>query len=239
MRSPQRQAWHALQLGPRWLEVEPPAAPVASSETIPQAAPPLASPEPLDTALAWLQLKSEIEACQACGLGTSRQHAVVGRGASQARCLLVGEAPGAEEDRQGLPFVGRAGALLDQMLAAIGLDVERDVYVTNTLKCRPPGNRNPEPQETRQCRPFFERQIALLEPRLIVALGRFAAQAVLQTDASIASLRGRLHRLGEGSHETLCIVTYHPAYLLRNPADKALAWRDWALVRKTLDEATA
>jgi DNA polymerase len=183
----------------------------------------------------WQELVVAVEACRACALGATRQRSVPGCGPVDARCLLVGEAPGAEEDRQGLPFVGRAGALLNQMLAAVGLDRERDVYVTNALKCRPPGNRNPEPDESMRCRPFLQRQVELLSPGLAVLMGRYAAQSILQSDASIASLRGLVHRATVGTATVRCIVTYHPAYLLRNPQDKAKAWRDWALVRRTLE----
>jgi DNA polymerase len=240
----QQRAWHALGLGPRWV-AQGPVAPrsidraIAAPERVLAPPAPVSSSAPDDPDKAWQRINFEVHACQACGLASTRQKVVVGQGSTHARCLLIGEAPGAEEDRQGQPFVGRAGALLDQMLSAAGIDRERDVYVTNTLKCRPPGNRNPQPDELAQCSPFLARQIALLEPRVIVLLGRFAAQAVLSTDASIASLRGRIHRLPQATTATSCIVTYHPAYLLRNPADKALAWRDWVSVRRALGESAA
>jgi DNA polymerase len=151
-------------------------------------------------------------------------------GDERADWLLVGEAPGAEEDRLGDPFVGQAGKLLDNMLAAIGLARDDNVYICNVLKCRPPGNRNPEPDEVAKCTPFLLRQIELIEPRLIVAMGRFAAQTLLNTDASIASLRGRVHQYAARP----LIVTYHPAYLLRNLPDKAKAWEDLVFARKTM-----
>jgi DNA polymerase len=180
-------------------------------------------------ALSWEQLPTAINACTACGLHETRQRAVPGVGPGDARWLFVGEAPGAEEDRQGEPFVGPAGKLLDNMLAAIGLTRGESVFIANVLKCRPPGNRNPEPSEVAACRPYLERQIALLRPGVIVALGRFAALTLLDTEASIASLRGRVHR-----YQGLpLVVTYHPAYLLRNLPDKAKAWDDLCLARAT------
>jgi len=144
--------------------------------------------------------------------------------------MLVGEAPGADEDRLGEPFVGQAGRLLDAMLAALGLRRDDKVYIANVLKCRPPANRNPEPGEVACCAPYLARQIALVQPRVIVALGRFAVQALLSTDASIASLRGKVHQ-----HAGVpLVVTYHPAYLLRNLPDKAKAWADLLFARRTL-----
>jgi DNA polymerase len=144
--------------------------------------------------------------------------------------MLIGEAPGAEEDRLGDPFVGQAGKLLDNMLAAIGLKRGENVYIANVLKCRPPGNRNPEPGEVEKCTPFLKRQIALIQPKLIIAMGRFAAQTLLASDATIASMRGRVFRY-EG---VPLIVTYHPAYLLRTLPDKAKAWADLLFAKKTM-----
>lgn len=234
----QLQAWHRLGLGPVWKQINPPA-PQGSDLAVPAALSVRASsPVPLiqeeRPELAWQRLAREVSACEACELSKTRQHPVLGSGSLDARCLLIGEAPGAEEDRQGVPFVGRAGALLDQMLLAVGLDRERDVYVANTLKCRPPANRNPEPVETDRCRPFLLRQLELLQPGLIVLMGRFAAQSLLGTDSPISTLRGRLHQAQLGVSQWPCIVTYHPAYLLRNPADKGKAWRDWLSIRQEL-----
>jgi DNA polymerase len=178
----------------------------------------------------WMELKQAVPACTACGLHKGRTQTVFGVGDEQADWLLVGEAPGAEEDRLGDPFVGQAGRLLDNMLAAIDLARDDNVYICNVLKCRPPGNRNPEPDEVAKCTPFLLRQIELIEPRLIVAMGRFAAQTLLNTDASIASLRGRVHRYAGRP----LIVTYHPAYLLRNLPDKSKAWADLLFARKTM-----
>jgi len=171
-----------------------------------------------------------VPTCTACALHQGRTQTVFGVGDEKAHWLLVGEAPGAEEDRVGEPFVGQAGRLLDNMLAAIGLRRGDNVYICNVLKCRPPGNRNPEPGEVAKCTPFLLRQIELIGPKLIVAMGRFAAQTLLGTDASIASLRGRVHRYAG----VPLIVTYHPAYLLRNLPDKAKAWQDLVFARGTM-----
>ena len=178
----------------------------------------------------WIELKKAVPACTACGLHKGRTQTVFGVGDEQADWLLVGEAPGAEEDRLGEPFVGQAGRLLDNMLAAIGLSRGENVYIANVLKCRPPGNRKPEPGEVAKCSPHLQQQIELIEPKLIVAMGRFAAQTLLGTDATIASLRGRVHRYAG----VPLIVTYHPAYLLRNLPDKSKAWEDLLFARNTL-----
>jgi uracil-DNA glycosylase family 4 len=178
----------------------------------------------------WIEIKKAVPACTACGLHKSRTQTVLGVGDEQADWLLIGEAPGAEEDRLGEPFVGQAGRLLDNMLAAIGLKRGENVYIANVLKCRPPGNRNPEPEEVAKCTPFLLRQIELIQPRLIVAMGRFAAQTLLNTDAAIASLRGRVHDYAG----VPLIVTYHPAYLLRNLPDKSKAWADLVFAKKTM-----
>ncbi len=179
--------------------------------------------------LDWPALKQEIRSCTACSLHTSRTQAVPGVGDEQADWLFVGEAPGADEDIQGEPFVGQAGKLLDAMLAAISLKRGDNVYIANVLKCRPPGNRNPESGEVLQCQPYLVRQVELIQPKLIVALGKFAAQTLLGQEATIASLRGKVHRY----QGIPLIVTYHPAYLLRNLPDKAKAWQDLCLAVKT------
>jgi DNA polymerase len=178
----------------------------------------------------WIELKQAVPACTACGLHKSRMQTVFGVGDENADWMLIGEAPGAEEDRLGDPFVGQAGKLLDNMLAAIGLKRGENVYIANVLKCRPPGNRNPEPGEVEKCTPFLRRQIALIQPKLIIAMGRFAAQTLLASDATIASMRGRVFRY-EG---VPLIVTYHPAYLLRTLPDKAKAWEDLVFAKKTM-----
>jgi len=178
----------------------------------------------------WPALKAAVKGCTACGLRAGCTQTVFGVGDESAQWLLVGEAPGAEEDRLGEPFVGQAGKLLDSMLAAIGLERGRNVYIANVLKCRPPGNRNPEPEEVAKCAPHLSRQIELIQPKLILAMGRFAVQTLLDTDATIASLRGAVHRY----HGVPLVVTYHPAYLLRNLPDKAKAWADLVFARRTI-----
>jgi DNA polymerase len=185
---------------------------------------------PAKAATHWLELKQAVPACTACGLHQTRTQTVFGVGDEQADWMLIGEAPGAEEDRLGEPFVGQAGKLLDNMLAAIGLKRGENVYIANVLKCRPPGNRNPQPEEVAKCTPFLKQQIALIGPKLIIAMGRFAAQTLLASDASISSLRGRVYRY-EG---VPLIVTYHPAYLLRTLPDKAKAWADLVFAKKTM-----
>jgi len=177
-----------------------------------------------------IEITRAVPACTACGLHKARTQTVFGVGDEDADWMLIGEAPGAEEDRLGEPFVGQAGKLLDNMLAAIGLSRGENVYIANVLKCRPPGNRNPEPEEVAKCTPFLKRQIALIQPKLIIAMGRFAAQTLLASDASIASLRGRVFNY-EG---VPLIVTYHPAYLLRSLPDKSKAWADLVFARKTM-----
>jgi DNA polymerase len=178
----------------------------------------------------WPELKAAVKSCEACGLRKTCTQTVFGVGDEDADWLLVGEAPGAEEDQRGEPFVGQAGRLLDNMLAAVGLARGENVYICNVLKCRPPGNRNPEPFEVAQCAPHLLRQLDLIRPKLILAMGRFAVQSLLGTEASIASLRGRLHRY----QGVPLIVTYHPAYLLRNLPDKAKAWEDLCFARRAI-----
>ena len=182
----------------------------------------------------WMEIKEAVPACTACGLHKTRTQTVFGVGDENADWMLIGEAPGAEEDRLGEPFVGQAGKLLDNMLAAIDLKRGENVYIANVLKCRPPGNRNPEPDEVAKCTPFLKTQIALIQPKLIIAMGRFAAQTLLSSDATIASLRGKVYRY-EG---VPLIVTYHPAALLRNPAWKRPTWEDVQLARRILDHAS-
>lgn len=184
--------------------------------------------------LDWPQLKAEVESCHACSLSQTRLRTVFGIGDEQAHWLFIGEGPGAREDELGEPFVGQAGKLLDSMLAAIQLKRGHDVYITNIVKCRPPNNRNPEFNEAEQCRPYLERQITLIKPKLIIALGKVAAQNLLTTNDSITNLRGRLHSyLG-----TPLIVTYHPAYLLRSLMDKSKAWEDLCFAKATMESLT-
>jgi uracil-DNA glycosylase len=189
-----------------------------------------------DPAPAWEQLAAEVRGCVLCGLQATRTQTVFGVGNRRAELLVVGEAPGADEDRQGEPFVGRAGQLLNSMLQAIRMP-RQTVYIANLLKCRPPGNRDPTPDEVRCCQPYLRRQIALLAPRLLLAVGRIAAQNLLETDTPIGKLRGRVHRYGEQG--TPLIVTYHPAYLLRSPTEKRKSWQDLRVVRRELQRLRA
>jgi uracil-DNA glycosylase len=190
--------------------------------------------------LDWPALREAVAVCRACRLCEGRSHTVFGVGHEQAHWMVVGEAPGEQEDLRGEPFVGKAGQLLDNMLAAIGLSraagpPERQVFIANTLKCRPPGNRNPQPDELAQCEPFLMRQVALLRPRIILAMGRFAVQSLLRSSEPVGRLRGRVHRW----QGVPLIVTYHPAYLLRNPEDKARAWEDLCLALEVAAQAGA
>jgi DNA polymerase len=191
--------------------------------------------------MSWDALEQAVSGCTACALCKTRRQTVFGVGNRHAHWMLVGEAPGAEEDAKGEPFVGQAGRLLDNMLAAIGLSRagvdSHAVYIANVLKCRPPGNRNPDPAEVALCEPFLLRQIGLIQPRLIVVMGRFAAQSLLGTDATIASLRGRVHSIRVNGRAIPVVVTYHPAYLLRNLADKSKSWADLCLARDVFARA--
>jgi DNA polymerase len=202
---------------------------------------PRPDPPPLVAGLGWAELRAAVAACQGCGLCRSRTQTVFGSGHLQAQWLVVGEAPGEQEDRTGEPFVGAAGQLLDRMLAALQLTRAADgpqpasqrVYIANTLKCRPPSNRNPLPAELAQCEPYLLRQIELLQPRIILAMGRYAVQALLRSDEAVGRLRGRVHRY----HGVPLVVTYHPAYLLRNLPDKARAWDDLCLAARVAEDA--
>jgi DNA polymerase len=181
--------------------------------------------------MGWEELRRTILDCRACGLCANRKQAVPGVGDENAAWLFIGEGPGAEEDARGEPFVGQAGRLLDAMLAAIGLKRGEDVYIANAVKCRPPGNRTPESAEMAACFPYLQRQIALIRPRLIVLLGRAAVNAVLGQEGSLSSLRGKTLAYRDGDREIPVLVTYHPAYLLRNLPDKAKAWEDLCRAR--------
>jgi DNA polymerase len=182
-----------------------------------------------EATLDWEPLQAMVSSCTRCALHETRSQAVFGVGNRNAKWMFIGEAPGAEEDRQGEPFVGRAGQLLNSMLKALGF-ARGDVYIANVLKCRPPGNRDPRPDEAAQCRGYLERQIELVSPTLIVAVGRIAAQNLLATDSALARLRGKVHPFG--SRGWPLIVTYHPAYLLRSPGEKRKAWADLLFARQ-------
>jgi DNA polymerase len=186
-------------------------------------------------AAVWDELAASVRACTRCGLHSSRTQTVFGVGRRDAELFVIGEAPGADEDRQGEPFVGRAGQLLNAMLKAIRL-ARHEVFIANVLKCRPPGNRDPQPDESAACTPYLERQIELVQPRVLLAVGRIAAQWLLQTDTPIGRLRGRVLRYGE--RDIPLVVTYHPAYLLRTPLAKATAWTDLCLVRELLSQSS-
>jgi DNA polymerase len=221
----------------------------SAQRPVPSAAPRHAAPEPAAPATAlwappaegiaqmdWSQLEAAVTGCRACGLCESRRHTVFGAGSTVADWMVVGEAPGENEDREGLPFVGASGELLDNMLRAVGRSRTgsgaQGAYIANVLKCRPPSNRNPQPAEIAQCAPYLNRQVALLQPKIILGMGRFAVQSLLQTNEPIGKLRGRVHHY----QGVPVIVTYHPAYLLRTPTDKAKAWADLCLA---LDTAAA
>jgi uracil-DNA glycosylase family 4 len=174
--------------------------------------------------LDWPELRETVAACTRCPLHESRTQTVFGVGNMDADWLIIGEAPGAEEDRRGEPFVGRAGQLLDEMLRAAGQS-RNQVFIANILKCRPPNNRDPEADEAIACRGYLERQIALLKPKIILAVGRVAAQQLLETDIPVGKLRGKVHQFGD----IPMVVTYHPAYLLRSPTQKRKSWQDLCL----------
>ena len=179
----------------------------------------------------WANLQESVRNCQLCGLHQSRTQTVFGTGDRQANWMIVGEAPGANEDRQGEPFVGKAGKLLNNMLAAVGLP-RNAVYISNVLKCRPPNNRDPKPEESALCRGYLERQIALVQPTLIIVVGRIAAHNLLHVTTPLGRLRGTVHSLP--GTELPVIVTYHPAYLLRQPTEKRKAWQDLQLARQVM-----
>ena len=236
------QILHEMGLGPIWRvreslpvrEVETPTvivpSPVVEARPAPQAE---TSQSITVDGLNWPDLSQQVADCRACVLCQQRKQAVLGVGDRQADWLFIGEGPGAEEDVKGEPFVGQAGKLLDNMLAALDLTRESKVYIANAVKCRPPGNRTPEAAEMAACRPFLERQIALIKPKIIVLLGKAAMHSVLRDDSTLASMRGQ--RL---SYQGIpLVVTYHPAYLLRNLPDKAKAWEDLLLARRILRES--
>lgn len=233
MSLPRAERLKVLGLSPIWRRRLAPSATVSA----PDAGTPdeaggaeLQSPAADIAAMDWDALRKAVSSCTRCDLHRTRTQGVFGVGDPHAQWLIVGEAPGADEDRLGEPFVGQAGRLLDAMLAAIGLKRGENVYIANVLKSRPPKNRDPNPQEVAACLPYLERQIDLIQPKLVLALGRFAAQSLLVTDTAISRLRGQVH-----SYRGIpLVVTYHPAYLLRNPADKARVWEDLLLAQETM-----
>jgi uracil-DNA glycosylase family 4 len=214
-------------------EAPPPAVPAAPIARAAQSVEPAArSPtmQPAIELLEWDALAGAVTACRACPLCDGRANAVFGIGNRQADWLIVGEPPDENEEQQGEPFVGQAGKLLDNMLKALRLDRGSQVYITNVMKCRPPGNRNPRPEEVAQCEPFLRRQVQLLQPKIILAMGRFAVQSLLGTTEAIGTLRGRAHQYCG----VPVVVTYHPAYLLRNLPHKANAWADLCFAQALL-----
>jgi DNA polymerase len=211
------------------LAPEPAAASTTPARRAPAAAPGAAG-------LDWPSLRSAVAACTRCELHATRTQTVFGIGDVRARWMFIGEAPGSEEDRQGEPFVGRAGQLLNEMIRAAGLRRE-DVFIANVLKCRPPDNRDPRPAEAASCRSYLDRQLELVNPTLVVAVGRIAAQNLLGTDAAIGKLRGRLHSFG--ARPWPLAVVYHPAYLLRTPSEKRRAWQDLLFARQAFARLAA
>lgn len=226
--------WHA-RVRARAGTAEPSLTPEAARGSAPELARSGASREAADEA--WEALRGAVRECTKCPLYRTRTQSVFGVGDPRAEWLIVGEAPGAEEDRKGEPFVGRAGQLLDAMLKAIGLARGQNVYIANVLKSRPPGNRDPKPEEVASCLPYLVRQIELIRPVLILAVGRVAAQNLLATDLALGRLRGRVHSFGPLNSPL--VVTYHPAYLLRTPADKRRAWEDLKFARSVFRELVA
>ncbi len=222
--------WVPRNAPPEVIAEAPPAASPAGRVAIETPTIARAPAAPFVPAGDWAPLREQVAACTACDLCKTRTQTVFGVGNTRAEWLVIGEAPGAEEDRQGEPFVGRAGQLLNAMLLAIGLPRET-VFIANILKCRPPGNRDPKPEEVSRCLPYLTAQIALLKPKIILAVGRIAAQNLLATDAPLARLRGKLHHFGAAN--TPLVITYRPAYLLRTPSDKRKAWEDLKFARAT------
>ncbi len=241
MRDDQIRAIEAMGLGPIWVRraVDAPATQPAEDGVEDRAGAIAVMP--------WDRLIETVGVCRACRLCETRTQTVFGVGAGgdpgdeipRPDWMIIGEAPGADEDARGEPFVGQAGRLLDAMLASVGLSRERNVFIANVLKCRPPGNRDPAPDEVAQCLPFLKRQIELLMPHLILVVGKFASAALLGREASIASLRGKEHRVSIAGRDIPVIVTYHPAYLLRSPQEKAKAWADLCLAKRVAASTVA
>ncbi|MDE2621888.1 MAG: uracil-DNA glycosylase [Betaproteobacteria bacterium] len=234
---PEEARWRELGLWPLWVPKAalPATAPrrdgPAAPGEMPDRSPPVSAPtQELVSSAGWDELQTLVSQCSRCSLHETRKQAVFGVGNRQARWLFVGEGPGAEEDQRGEPFVGAAGKLLDQMLRAVGLNRAENVYIANVVKCRPPQNRTPTDLECASCMPYLQRQIELVQPTLIVALGKVAAHALLGMDKPLGALRGQDHRFGQ----IPLVVTWHPAYLLRNPADKAKTWEDLYRARQLM-----
>lgn len=231
----QRRILHAMEIDvwlPRLTTVGTVGAEAPGIETMEIAAPQKADDPD------WSALESSVSACTQCSLHRTRTQTVFGVGDPRAQWMIIGEAPGADEDRQGEPFVGKAGQLLNEMLRAVGLSRER-VFIANILKCRPPKNRDPRVDEVASCMGFLQRQVAMVQPRLIIAVGRIAAQNLLNEDQPVGRLRGRVHSFGEQGASIPVVVTYHPAYLLRSPGQKRKAWDDLCLARSVVEASAA
>lgn len=199
-----------------------------------EAAPPVGGTDAATATLGWAELRRRVAACVRCGLHATRSNTVFGVGDEAADWMFIGEAPGADEDAQGEPFVGRSGQLLTSMIAALGYS-RQQVFIANILKCRPPDNRDPQPEEVGHCLPYLARQVALVQPKIIVCVGRIAAQNLLGVDTPIGKLRGSVHRFRDSNIPV--VVTYHPSYLLRSPSQKRVAWDDLKLARRTYEAA--
>jgi uracil-DNA glycosylase len=212
-------------------QAEPASAPAPVATLVPLRAPASAPDDASVATLGWDELATAVRSCTKCPLHATRTNGVFGVGDRQARWLIIGEAPGADEDKQGEPFVGRAGQLLNSMLKAVGLSREQ-VFIANILKSRPPNNRDPKPEEVRACIPYLYRQIELVNPTLILCVGRIAAQTLLAVDTPIGKLRGTVHRIAANRP---MVVTYHPAYLLRSPVEKRKSWADLLLAMRTFE----
>lgn len=215
----------------------PPLSPAVKTVAVPVAAAPKSAAVTRTDYVAptdWEGLRAAVKSCERCKLCPTRTQTVFGTGNEQASLMVVGEGPGADEDASGQPFVGRAGKLLDEMLKSIGRSRNDNVFIANVVKCRPPGNRDPEADEAEACRPFLEQQIKLVKPKMILALGRIAAQRLLQTDEPLSRLRGPIHAYGPD--KTPLFITYHPAYLMRSPREKAKSWDDLKKVYRFLEK---
>jgi uracil-DNA glycosylase family 4 len=229
--APRAAAVSIAETAPREFTRPKPAVPPPPPQPI--SSPVIASTVAVEVPKDWAGLREMVRDCPRCKLCATRTQTVFGVGVENAPLMVIGEGPGADEDRQGEPFVGRAGQLLDQMLKAIGRSRADNTYIANVVKCRPPGNRDPEADEVEACRPYLDRQIELIKPKLIVGLGRIAAQRLLQTSEPLSKLRGPLHEYGPT--KTPVFITYHPAYLLRSPREKAKSWQDLKRIHQLLN----
>lgn len=245
MSSSRDEIFKVMGLGPAWTlrapltNTETPIEKLLEPETavasaVSAAAFPVVDPQTVLERVTLEDLASQVAQCQQCGLCKSRRQTVFSAGVAGSSLMVVGEAPGADEDARGEPFVGRAGQLLDKMLQALELSRRSNVYIGNVLKCRPPGNRNPEPEEVASCLPYLHQQIVSAQPKVLLLAGAFAIKALLNTSEKVGQLRGQVHQVQIGERSWPAIVTYHPAYLLRNPIEKRKSWQDLLLLQQTL-----